>query len=368
GHIVHANACRIDWEEVCPKKEGDEIYILGNPPYLGAKELSKEQKEDVKMILETVKVSKRLDYIACWFVKGGNYIKKTTHQYAFVSTDSICQGEQVEMLWPYIFSLDLDISFAYQSFKWSNNAKNSAGITVVILGLKTKNNLKNKLLFDYKKRSLVQNINPYLIEGNNIIISPRTIPISTSYKMILGSSGFDGGNLLLTEEERLSFLRDNSQTEKFIRQFLSGDDFLNGNLRYCLWIEDNELELANSIEIIKERIQKCYEYRITGGRDAQKAASVPHRFFYRTYVNGEKIIFPKTTSSRREYVPVGILDAQTIPSNASFIINDLQIYLLSILSSKVHNVWLGTTSARMNTSYRYSVNLTYNTFPFPKIT
>lgn len=368
GHIVHANACRIDWEEVCPKKEGDEIYILGNPPYLGAKELSRTQKGDVDKILGIIGVSKRVDYIACWFVTAAKYIRDTNYQYSFVSTDSICQGEQVEMLWPYLISLELDISFAYQSFKWSNNAKNSAGITVVIIGIKTKRFVKNKRLFSKGNSSIVSNITPYLIASNNVIIKQRTTPISLSSKMILGSSGFDGGNLLLTEKEKELLLINNSQAKNFIRQFLSGEDFLNGKLRYCLWIEDNQLDLANSIDFIKERIQKCYDYRIKAGRDAKKAANVPHRFFYRTYVNEEKIIFPKTTSSRRDYVPVGVLDALAIPSNASFVINGTDMCLLSQLSSRFHNIWLGITSARMNTSYRYSVNLTYNTFPFPKIT
>lgn len=368
GHIVHANACRVDWEKVCPKLEGDEIYILGNPPYLGAKELSKTQKEDVDMILGAVDVSKRLDYIACWFIKGGHYIKNTEFEFSFVSTDSICQGEQVEMLWPYLFDLALELSFAYKSFKWSNNAKNSAGITVVVLGLRKSNSLEEKYLFDANKVSVVKNINPYLIDANNVMIKQRGESLFTSSKMILGSSGFDGGNLLLTVDERELLIKEHPDARKFVRRFVSGEDFINDKVRYCLWIEDVDIEEANSIDFIRERILQCYEYRKKGGRDAQKAANVPHRFFYRTYIYGGKIIFPKTTSSRRNYVPVGILDPITIPSNASFIINEVNMSIFSLLSSKLHNVWLATTSARMNTSYRYSVNLTFNTFPFPKIT
>lgn len=367
GNIVQGNATRLNWEEVCPKEHGDEIYILGNPPYLGAKELNKIQQEDMNVVLTELGNVKRLDYIGCWFKKATDFIVDMNSQYAFVSTDSVCQGEQVELIWPYIFNRNQEISFAHQSFKWTNNAKDKAGVSVVIVGVQKVGATTKKYLFKDKIKNQVANISPYLTSGNSIYMRQRTSPISNFPKMILGSSGFDGGFLMLDECEKNNLLNKYPESNILIRQFLSGDDFLNDKLRYCLWIDDELVDFAKTIEPIRERIEKCREYRLSAGRDAQKAANVPHRFFYRTHVDATKILFPKTTSGRREYVPLGFIDNSTIISNASFVINDAEAIIFSILSSKMHNIWLSITSARMNTSFRYSVNLTYNTFPFPLI-
>ena len=367
GNIVQGNACRIDWEIVCPKKDGDEIYILGNPPYLGAKELSKSQQEDMHLVLSELGNVKRLDYIGCWFKKATDFIFNTYCKYSFVSTDSICQGEQVELIWSYIFNLKQVICFAHQSFKWTNNAKDKAGVSVIIVGVQNSNKTQNKFIFSNNTKTQVQNISPYLTSGTNTFMKQRNFPLSIFPKMILGSSGFDGGFLILSQSERNKIIEDYPQSNILIRKFLSGDDFLNDKIRYCLWIDDDLIDISNTIEPIKLRINKCREFRINAGRDAKKAASVPHRFFYRTHKETNKILFPKTTSGRREYVPLGFIDSHSIISNASFVVNDAELDMFSVLSSKMHNKWLSITSARMNTSFRYSVNLTYNTFPFPKI-
>ena len=367
GKIICDNATRIPWEDVCPKDDKAEIYILGNPPYLGAKELNEIQRLDMIHTFKELGSVKRMDYIGCWFKKGADYIKNNFAKYAFVSTDSICQGEQVSLLWPYIFAQKLEISFAYKSFKWSNNAKNNAGVTCVIVGIQNEKKSELKHLYTETSKKLVFSISPYLIEGNPIYMEQRNSSISNLPKMILGSSGFDGGYLMLTPDEKNKFIIANANSEKFIRRFMSGDDFLNSNERYCLWIRDNEVEQANDIFEIKERIDKCRKFRLTGGRDAKKAALVPHRFFYPTHRDTNSIIFPKTTSGRRVYVPAGFLTPDIIVSNASFIIYDASPYIFGLLSSKLHCVWLSVTSARMNTSYRYSVNLTYNNFPVPEL-
>ena len=367
GHITHGNATRIDWEIVCPKKDEDEIYVLGNPPYLGAKELNKVQQEDTNLVLSKLGNVKRLDYIGCWFKKASDFIDKTCNKYAFVSTDSICQGEQVELIWPYIFKMHQEICFAYKSFKWSNNARDKAGVTVVIIGVANKKVINNKYLFDNSLKNEVRNISPYLTSGSSIYMQQRSQPIASFPKMILGSSGFDGGYLILDTDEKNRIVSTYPKSEMLIRKFLSGEDFLNSKIRYCIWIEDEHIELAHSIPPISIRILKCRDYRLSAGRDAKKAAAVPHRFFYRTHVETNKILFPKTTSGRREYVPLGFIDSRSIISNASFVINDINESIFGILSSKMHNLWLSITSARMNTSFRYSVNLTYNTFPFPEI-
>ncbi|MDO8453530.1 MAG: N-6 DNA methylase, partial [Sulfurimonas sp.] len=367
GNIVQGNATRLDWAEVCPKEEGDEIYILGNPPYLGYSERDKYQKDDMDIVFNEMSNSKRLDYIGCWFKKATDYISNLNAKYAFVSTNSISQGEQVSLIWPYIFSKNQEIYFAHQSFKWSNNAKDRAGVTVVIIGIRNKSN-DLKILFKNEIKQDVKNISPYLIQANNMIMYQVQHPISDFPEMQLGSSGIDGGNLILSTEEKNDFIDSDINSNRFIKLFIGGADFLRDTERYCIWIDDNKIEEANQIIKIQERIKKCREYRLSAGRDAKKAADVAHRFFYRKYKNTSAIILPMTSSSRRDYLPIGITNKDVVISNGMFMIYDFELYIFGVLSSKLHNLWMSITSARMRNDYRYSVNLTYNTFPFPKIT
>jgi hypothetical protein len=368
GVIKQGNATRLNWETVCPKPKLGEVFILGNPPYLGAKELDTLQKEDVSLVFSELGNVKRMDYIGCWFKKASDYIINSNYKYAFVSTDSITQGEQVELIWPYIFSLKQNIFFGYKSFKWRNNAKENAGVSVVVVGIEHENKLrKNKRIFNDKTINIVNTISPYLTSGSSTFMNQRSKPLSEFPKMILGSSGFDGGYLMLDELEKENILTIYPEAKKFIRKFLSGDDFLNDKIRYCIWIEDNLIYEATAIPPLLERINKCRDFRMGAGRDAQKAAKVPHRFFYRTHTESTKILFPKTTSGRRKYVPLDFIKKDVIISNASFVIDEADNVIFAILSSRLHNIWMGITSAKMNTSFRYSVNLTYNTFPFPQI-
>ena len=364
-NIVQGNACRLDWERICPKGKDDEIYILGNPPYLGFQERDSDQKEDMNIVFMEAGNVKRLDYIGCWFKKATDFISyRKTFKYAFVSTNSICQGEQVSLIWPYIFHQNQEIFFAYQSFHWGNNAKKKAGVTVVIVGIQNQA-LGSKILIERNQAKSVKNIGPYLIESNNTIVFQRKNPISSFPEAILGSSGIDGGNLILTPEEKKRFIREDSRSGKFIRGFVGGGDFLNGIERYCLWIEDNDVKEALSIPNIAKRIEACKLYRENAGRDAKKAASVPHRFFYRKHKDSEAIVFPMTSSGRRIYLPAGYSTDNSIISNGAFVIYDSEPYLFGIISSRIHCIWMSITSARMRKDYRYSVNLTYNNFPFP---
>lgn len=367
GHIVHGNATRINWEEVCPKEDGDEIYILGNPPYLGYSDRNLEQKEDMNFVFDNSSNIQRLDYIGCWFKKATDYISNINlSQYAFVSTNSISQGEQVSLIWPYIFEKNQEIKFAYQSFSWTNNAKDKAGVTVVIISVGNISQSK-KYIYNQNIKYEVKNISPYLIEASNTIMTQRKTSLSNFPEMVLGSSGIDGGHLVLTPDEKNLFINTDKRSKKFIKQFIGGADFLRGIERYCLWIEDNDVEEAYSILLIKDRIDKCREYRETAGRDAKKAADVPHRFFYRKHKDEDAIVLPMTSSSRREYLPIGYSTTHPVISNGVFIVYSNELYILGVLSSKLHNIWISITSARMRNDYRYSVNLTYNTFPFPNI-
>lgn len=366
GNIVHGNATRENWKKVCPRKVDDEIYILGNPPYLGFNERSKEQKADMDFALEGSGNIQRLDYIGCWFVKASDYIKNINSRYAFVSTNSICQGEQVSLIWPHIFSREQEINFAFQPFKWTNNAKGNAGVTCVILGIQN-SNANNKFIFSEGRKKIVKSISPYLIEGNPVIMAQRKTPISKFPEMILGSSGIDGGHLVLSSEEKRIFIADNPKSAKFIKPFIGGGDFIDGTERYCLWISDNEIKEAQSVKLIQDRIDKCKEYRISAGRDAKKAANVPHRFFYRKHQDKDAIILPMTSSERRTYLPVGFLTNRAIVSNGVFVVYDSETYILGILASKMHMCWTQAVSGKLESRIRYSVNLAYNCFPFPEI-
>jgi MmeI, DNA-methyltransferase domain/MmeI, target recognition domain/MmeI, N-terminal domain/MmeI, helicase spacer domain/MmeI, C-terminal domain len=366
GQITQGNATRVDWKIVCPISKTDEVYVIGNPPYLGFRNWDKEQKDDMNLIFHSLGNVKRLDYIGCWFKKATDYIISFNAKYAFVSTSSVCQGEQVSLLWPYVFSKNLEISFAYEPFNWTNNAKGNAGVTVVIIGIQ--NAIDNiKVLFKKNRKIEVKGISPYLIPGKSTIMYQRKIPLSKFPIMMLGSSGIDGGHLMISEEDKTKFLDQNPLSKKFIKPFLSGGDFLNGVVRYCLWIEDIDIEEAKSIEAIKNRIDLCRAYRLKGGRDAKKGAEIPHRFFYRKYKNTESIIVPRTSSGRRNYLPCGFLNSEIIVSNQAFVVYGAEPYLFGILSSRIHCLWMSITSGKMRQDYSYSVNLTYNTFPFPNI-
>jgi len=365
GEITHANATRTNWNEACSITKDDEVYIIGNPPYLGYKGWDGDQKKDMSVVFNGFKTVNRLDYISCWFKKGTDYIKSKNARLAFVSTNSICQGEQVSLIWPYVLT-HTEIGFAYTSFGWSNNAKGSAGVSVVIISLRNKSS-KEKILFDGNRRTIVKNINPYLTQGNNIFIRKRNEPLSNLPEMVLGSSGIDGGNLILSAEEKQQFIANDSNSSKFIKKFIGGNDFLNGVERYCLWIDDDKVKEANKIKDIENRIEECYVYRINGGRDAKKASEVPHRFFYRKYQDGESIIIPFTSSSNRTYLPIGIEQDGTIISNGMLVMYQFEPYHFGILSSKLHMLWAKAVGGKMRDDIRYSLSLIYNTFPFPEI-
>jgi len=367
GHIVQGNATRLDWEEVCPKSEGDEIYILGNPPYLGGKKLSKSQSED--MDIAGLARMKQLDYICCWFIKATNYIQDESsfHKYAFVTTSSICQGEQVHILWSYIFERNQIIEFAYKPFNWTNNAKDKAGVVCTILGISNSHSINKRRLISANHKSVVNEISPYLYAGKPVLIKPRTTALSDIPTMVMGSNPVDGTNLILTDEEYSILKNDSEHALKFVRRYMGGNDFIKNTNRFCLWIDDEDVEEACQINLIKEKLFKCKQYRLNAGRDAKKVADKPHRFCYRTHQNSQAIIFPKTTSSSRKYIPCGITNNDTVIYEAAFAIYDVQPYLLGLLSSQMHNVWLGSTCGRLGNGYRYSVKLCYNTLPFPQI-
>lgn len=371
GNIVCANACRIDWEQVCPKQPEDEIYVLGNPPYLGSKNQDINHKDDLAFIFIGLNNNyKKLDYISAWFVKASLFTRQShKSMFAFVSTNSICQGEQVSLIWPLILSLNLEISFAHQPFDWNNNAKANAGITCIIVGVK--NSAKKdtaKYIFNDNQAIKVENISPYLYSASDICVKPLFKPISNLPIMVRGSQPTDDGNLILSKPEYQELAEKYPQVDLITKKYMGADDLINGNTRYCLWIKDNQLELANKIPPVVDRINKCAAFRKLSKKDStRKKSATPHKFDEIKHRDSQAIIFPVISSYRRKYIPVGFINADTVVSNKGQVIYNPETFVFGLLSSKMHMVWLSTTSSRMRNDYQYSITLSYNTFPFPNI-
>ncbi|MBL4707135.1 MAG: class I SAM-dependent DNA methyltransferase [Flavobacteriales bacterium] len=367
GQIVCGNATRLDWEEVCPKEDEAEIYILGNPPYLGSSMQSKKQKADMVTVFDGIKGYKNLDYIACWFLVGARYIQDSIAQLAFVSTNSISQGEQVAMLWPHIFSMNLEIGFAHQSFKWTNNAKGNAGVTCIVVGIRNPSE-KPKYLFKDGISHVVKNINPYLSNSKNIVIDKRSYSLATIPTMSYGNKAADGGHLSLTEHERDEILTTTPEAKQFIKKLTGSAEFINDKRRYCIWIENNELEQAKSIVEIDKQIEKVRQFRLNSKKKATREdASVAHRFAEARYSEKSSIIIPRVSSERRQYIPIGFLESDTIILDSAQAIYDPETYIFAIISSRIHMTWVRAVAGRLKTDYRYSSALCYNTFPFPDI-
>lgn len=368
NQIKCGNACRMDWEVVCPHTKDEEVFIFGNPPYLGGKLQDKEQKADLAYLFGHTKSYKNLDYISCWFYKVALYIEGTKAKSGFVSTNSICQGEQVSMLWTEIFSKKVTIAYAYLSFKWSNNAKYNAGVTCVIIGLASTEFVIEKRIYSATKTTLVTNITPYLTEGNNIIVSPRTEVLSKNLnKMELGNYPLDGGFLKLSAEEKKSLESKYSTISKFIRPLIGGDEFLNGITKYCFWIYDEDLEEAMKIPELRDRIERVRIFRQNGGDVARTLVERSHQFRYMKEATSQMIVVPCTSSERRKYIPCAVYDASYIAIHSLECIYDQALWGFGIVSSTLHMLWTKAVGGYLGTSIRYSVQLVYNTFPFPSI-
>ena len=366
GNIVCGNACRLNWDTVCPHTLEEEVYIMGNPPYLGSSMQDHDQKEDLTYVCGHFSNYKNLDYIASWFYSGAQYIANSKSKCAFVSTNSICQGEQVSLLWNPIFDLGIEIGFAYKSFKWSNNAKNNAAVVCVIVGLQ-KNTDKCKLLYDTQIKK-VDYISAYLIANTKSIIGRTTSSISNFPFMIRGSMPSDGGYLIMSQDERDSIINTYPDTAQIIKQYMGADDFLNSIDRYCLWMDEKDFEKFGDLEPIKNRLEKVRQFRLSSDTvTTQEYAQYPYRFRQPQYIESDSIIVPSTSSERREYVPIGFLSKDVVVSNSAYVVYNADIFLFSILTSKMHNLWMKTVCGRMKTDYRYTNTLCYNTFPFPII-
>lgn len=366
GNIVCGNACRIDWNIVCPHKPDEEVYIMGNPPYIGSSLQNEEQKNDMHIAIGNIcKGYKKLDYIATWFVKAAQYSTNSKSSFAFVTTNSISQGEQVTILWPILFKTGLEISFAYTSFKWSNNAKHNAGVTVTIIGLA--NAPMNRHIIS-KSAKKVDFINAYLSGAENVFVAPRGRAISCVPEMLYGSKPADGGALII-EKENVGSLITNPEISQYIKLLMGADSFINGYERYCIWVSDKDSIKAKKITELSSLFEQCRQFRSMSAKlPTRELAAKPWKFAEVRYKPTNAILIPCHSSETREYIPIGFVDKDTVISNSAFAIYDAEMWLFAVLTSHMHNVWVKAVAGALETRIRYSATLCYNTFPIPKLT
>lgn len=399
GRIRQGNALHLDWLEVCPPpahlstveedlagptgrlalEGGDggewETYICGNPPYKGSSYQTTKQKGDLEALFSSkTKSWKNVDYVAGWFLKASEQIEAAGGSFAFVSTNSICQGQQVPLLWPLIQSKGQAILFAHTSFKWANLASHNAGVTVVIVGVSGAITTSRRIFSvnddgAAEVRS-VNNINPYLVAGSDVALAPSRKPFGQLAEMYKGNQPSDGGHLCLNFQERLVLLRAHPEGKKFVRRYLGAADYIQGKERFCLWIDDSQADEASQIQAISERLEGVSIMRLNAKAPTTRpAAKWPHRFIQiQSVAKVHSIIFPRISSERREFLPIGLLGSNCILSDQAFALYDAPIWNLAVGSSRLHLIWIATVCGKLETRYRYSNTLGWNTFPVPILT
>jgi hypothetical protein len=367
--IVCGDATRLDWEKVCPKENGYEVFGMGNPPYLGSSVQDAQQKADMAVVFHGIDEFKNLDYIACWFLKAARYLKGApTSRFAFVTTNSICQGEQVAMLWPHIFSGGIEIAFAHLSFKWTNNAKGQAGVTCVIISIQ-EGPVRNKRLYDGRVIRTVENINGYLVNAKNVFITKRRGPISKLRPMTKGSGPTDGGNLILSQNERARLLDEHPELKEVVRRFVGAEDYIDGFFRYCLWLTDEQARRFKSVPEIRIRLAKVREMRLASTKEAtRRDADFPHRFSEPRHEEAPSIVVPRHSSERRNYIPFGYLGSDVVVADSASAIYHAEPWLLGLISSQMHMAWVRAVAGRLEERIRYSNTICWNNFPLPDLT
>lgn len=368
GAIVCGNALRLDWEKILPHKKDDEVYLFGNPPYLGSKRQNKIQKEDLKIASNALKKYKSLDYISGWFIKGTNYIRNTVSKLCFVSTNSICEGEQVSILWDYILEKNIEINFAYTSFKWGNNAKSNAAVKVVIIGLTSQLDC-NKYIYSVSMKRKVENITPYLTAGTNIIVKRTNYMLNDLPKMQLGDMQNDNGGLKFSLSEYQQCIQRYPELQKKFKKIIGAKELLNGGISYCLWFTSEQDYLHYSDNpIVKKRINIVKEHREkSSDKGTNKLAFVSWRYREQRIGKERTLIVPRHSSENRYYMPASFVDNQTVVPDSANAVYDAPIYVLGLIESKIHMIWLRTIGGKLKTDYRYSASLVYNTFPTPRL-
>lgn len=366
-NITEANALRIDWEDVVPKDELD--YIMGNPPFVGKKERSPEQTKDLTSIIgSTIKGVGNLDYVTCWYAKAAEYMQNTEIVAGFVSTNSITQGEQPPILWSKLFQLNARIVFAYRTFKWESEAKDKAAVHCVIIGFTTGQKVRELHIYDDTESSkrIASNINPYLVDGPNVLVSSRKQPVCNVPEIVTGNQATDGGNFYISADEYDSFVAQTPEAKKYLKRAYNSQGFINGKYQYCLWLVGISPSELKKMPAIRDRVEKVREFRLASSKEAtKKQADTPTLFTEIRQPETNYIVIPKVSSENRRYIPLGFLSPDIICNNTIKFVPNASLYHFGILSSNVHNSWMRAIAGRMKSDYQYSNTIVYNNFPWP---
>jgi len=368
--VFIGNALQKDWEEVVPKNELS--FILGNPPFIGSKMMTKEQRDDIVSVFGKLKGAGVLDYVSGWYAKAAKHIQGTQIRCAFVSTNSITQGEQVGILWNELLKkYGIKIHFAHQTFKWSNEAWGKAAVYCVIIGF-ADFDAEKKFLYEYEDvkgephEIKVKNVNPYLIPADDVVIESRQNPICDIPKMSFGNMPLDGGNLLLSDQEKIDLIRKEPPAEKFIKPLISAKEFLNGGKRWCLWLVDASPEELRSMPEVLDRIEKVKHFRLASkAPSTQKFATISSLFRDRNNPDST-IIIPRVSSENRKYIPMGFFGKESIVSDTCMAIPNAMLYHFGVLESEMHMAWVRHVCGRLKSDFRYSKDIVYNNFPWPE--
>jgi type I restriction-modification system DNA methylase subunit len=369
--ITQGNALQIDWTSLVNSKQLS--FIIGNPPFIGKSLQNSEQKRDIDNIFKLVKGAGVLDYVTCWYIKAAEYIQGSKIKVAFVSTNSISQGEQPGILWQVLFTkYKVKIHFAHQTFRWNNEAKGNAAVHVVIIGF-ANFDIKEKTVFEYSSLNSepyevkVSNINPYLIGGKDTILLKRTTPLAAPVEMSYGSMPNEGGHLLMNQDEKNELIKREPNAEKYIRKFVMGEELINAIPRYCLWLENIEPNELKDLPEISKRVKAVYQLRNESTREAtKKLAAYPMRFGEVRQPKKDYIALPRVSSENRKFIPITILSKDVIAGDKVYTVDSSSKYVLGILISTMHMSWMRVTSGRLKSDYSYSTQLTYNNFPWPE--
>jgi hypothetical protein len=394
--ITCGNALRIDWLSVCPptgtgvkfqaddlfskpldqaeidfENEGGETYICGNPPYYGSRRQEEQQKADLKMLAEhVISKWKSLDYVSGWLLKAASYTKSENCRFAFVCTSSIAEGLQVSLLWPHVLDHNREIYFAHRPFKWSNLAKSNAGVSVVVVGVKSTRDKTRARIYDGDNVRAVERINPYLVPAPTVYVVTQPTPLSELPRMVMGSMPRDGGNLILSQDQSDRLVAAASHSADWLRRYVGSAEIIKGTPRYCLWLTDTDVAKAQEVDEIARRLEAVAEMRRSSPLEStNEFSNRPHRF---VYLAGESrvmtIAVGGVSSEKRRYLPVDMFNARTVVSNLAFAIYDGAIWNLSLIASRLHMVWISAVCGKMKTDFRYSNTLGWNTFPVPTLT
>ena len=366
-NIVEENALRIDWNEIISNTKCN--YIMGNPPFVGARLMSPVQKEDVAEIFKNIKNYGNIDYVGCWYVKAANYMKNTSIETALVSTNSICQGEQTTILWKDMLNNGININFAYRTFRWDSEASLKAHVHCIIIGFSYK--LRDKrIIYDNGKFNEAKNINAYLVDAPNVLLDSRSNPICNVSKADFGSMPNDNGFLSdYSKEQVLEINTKYPESENMFKLFIGATEFLHKKERYCLWLKGISPTLIKKVPPVYEAVEKVKELRNNSNREAtRKLADIPMLFGEIRQPDGDYLVIPCHSSEKRRYIPVGYVDKNVICSNANILVPNANLYSFGVLMSNVHNSWMRIVSGRIKSDYRYSVKIVYNNFPWPNPT